>query len=107
MLTLSSKLRELTETLGITNVEAAKRCGLDKRRYGHYVTGRSRPNYETLIKICKNLGTTPNLLLDFTQPTESSEIQQLVSICENMSSEEIRFLIATAQTFSKNKKQNK
>ena len=103
MLTLASKLRELTEALGITNVEAAKRCGLDRRRYGHYVTGRSRPSYETLIKICANLGSTPNLLLGFTREEHSTEIQQLSAICTNLSAEEVRFLIATAQTYSKNK----
>lgn len=89
MLSLASKLRELTETLGITNVEAAKRCGLDKRRYGHYATGRSRPNYETLIKICINLGSTPNLLLGFTQEKQSAEIEQLTAICKNLSAAEV------------------
>ncbi len=101
MIELANKLRSLTEALGITNVEAAKRCGLDKRRYGHYVTGRSRPNYETLVKICGALGTTPNLLLDFSMGEDSPEIQQLVAVCRELDAKQIEVLIATGQTLAK------
>jgi transcriptional regulator with XRE-family HTH domain len=101
MIDLAIKLRALTENLGITSVEAAKRCGLDKRRFGHYMTGRSRPNYETLVTICKALGSSPNILLDFPGENESVEIQQLVNASSNLEKSEIRVLIATAASLSK------
>lgn len=101
MLKLATKLKERADALGITNVEAARRCDLDRRRYGHYVTGRSRPNYETLLKICKALGTSPNLLLDFRDGNQPEEIDQLISVALNLSSDQIKFLIATADTLKR------
>jgi transcriptional regulator with XRE-family HTH domain len=101
MITLSEKLKSLGISLGFSNAEAAKRCGLDRRRYGHYVTGRSRPNYETLLKLCDALGTSPNLLLDYNEQGKSTDIQQLVATCHALSSEQITFLLATAQTLQK------
>jgi len=101
MLNLATKLKELANNLGISDVEAAKRCGLDRRRYGHYTTGRSRPNYETLITICNKLGTSPNILLDFNDQNSSIETQQLLAICQNLDAAQIQFLIAAAETLIK------
>ncbi|WP_312890263.1 helix-turn-helix domain-containing protein [Rhizobium laguerreae] len=41
---LSKRLRERAEQLGISNAEAARRVGLDERRYAHYVAGRREPD---------------------------------------------------------------
>lgn len=57
------RLKERAKQLGISNAEAARRCGLDERRYGHYVAGRREPDLATLVRIAGTLGTTPNWLL--------------------------------------------
>lgn len=49
----------------LSDVEVARRAGLNERRYGHYVTGAREPNLETLVKISIVLGTSPNDLLGF------------------------------------------
>ena len=101
MITLGSKLKERAEILGISNAEAAKRCGLDRRRYGHYVTGRSRPNYETLIKICDALGTTPNLLLSYNGDSYTPELQQLLVSAKTLGPAEVSVLVATVEALNK------
>ncbi|WP_420710494.1 helix-turn-helix domain-containing protein [Asticcacaulis sp. SL142] len=99
---LSRKLKERAEALGISNAQAAKLCGLDGRTYGHYVSGRSRPNYENLLKISNALGTSPNLLLGFHTDPTSAEIAQLVETCRNLSAEQLRMLVSIAELTRKN-----
>ena len=59
----ANRLRERAAQLGISNAEAARRSGLDERRYAHYVTGRREPDLETLVRIARALGTSPSWLL--------------------------------------------
>lgn len=64
----AKKLQERAKHLGISNAEAARRSGLDERRYGHYSSGRREPDLATLVRIAEALGTTPNWLLGVTAP---------------------------------------
>jgi len=59
----AEKLRERAKQLGISNAEAARRIGLDERRYAHYASGRREPDLTTLVNISEILGTNPNWLL--------------------------------------------
>ena len=61
------RLRARAEELGFTDAEVARRLGLGQGRYQHYVAGRRRPDFGTLIRICEVLGTTPSILLGFDQ----------------------------------------
>ncbi len=56
-------LRQRARDLGLTDVEVARRAGLEEARYGNYVRDSREPDLETLIKISRVLGTTPNALL--------------------------------------------
>ena len=47
------KLKERADQLGISSAEAARRCELDERRYGHYASGRREPDLATLTKIAR------------------------------------------------------
>lgn len=69
---LAMKLRERARELGLTDAEVARRAGLAEPRYGHYVAGTRRPDYDTLLRLCRVLGTSPNVLLGFddAQPGE-------------------------------------
>lgn len=64
----ADRLRQRADELGISNAEAARRCGLDERRYAHYITGRNEPDLTTLVRIAETLGTTPNWLLGVEEP---------------------------------------
>lgn len=69
---LVERLRERAKQLGISNAEAARRAGLDERRYAHYASGRREPNLQTLLTISNSLGTTPNWLLGVVSSDENN-----------------------------------
>jgi transcriptional regulator with XRE-family HTH domain len=64
-----SRLRQRAKELGISNAEAARRCGLSERRFGHYVSGIREPDLATLVRISRVLETTPDALLGVSQST--------------------------------------
>lgn len=59
----ADNLRKRAAELDISNAEAARRAGLDERRYGNYITSRTEPDLATLVRIAEALKTTPNALL--------------------------------------------
>jgi transcriptional regulator with XRE-family HTH domain len=63
MRVLAERLRSRARELGLSNAEVARRAGLSERRYGFYVTNDHEPDLQTLLRICKVLATTPNVLL--------------------------------------------
>jgi transcriptional regulator with XRE-family HTH domain len=67
MQVLGQKLRSRAKELGFSNAEVARRAGLSERRYGFYVTGDREPDLSTLLRICKVLATTPNILLGISE----------------------------------------
>lgn len=67
MQVLGQKLRSRAKELGFSNAEVARRAGLSERRYGFYVTGDREPDLSTLLRICKVLATTPNVLLGISE----------------------------------------
>lgn len=71
--TFAKKLRERAKQLGISNAEAARRIGLDERRYAHYASGRREPDLATLVNIAEILGTNPNWLLGVTSIEDLDE----------------------------------
>jgi transcriptional regulator with XRE-family HTH domain len=65
----AKRLRERARQLELTDAEVARRAGLSERRYGHYVRGARQPDFQTLVRICAALDTTPNdLLLKISRP---------------------------------------
>jgi len=73
MVIFAERLKERAKQLGISNAEAARRVGLDERRYAHYVAGRREPDLATLIRIAAVLQTSPNILLGFDLETKQSK----------------------------------
>ncbi|XIE09867.1 helix-turn-helix domain-containing protein (plasmid) [Rhizobium ruizarguesonis] len=99
---LSKRLRERAEQLGISNAEAARRAGLDERRYAHYVAGRREPDLATLLRIASSLGTTPNWLLGVTghadAGAETSELlERFANAANGMTLEELQLCIIQAE----------
>lgn len=83
----AQRLRERAKQLGISNAEAARRIGLEERRYGHYASGRREPDMATLVHIAHILGTTPNWLLGVISNTKLvDEKAMLVDRFENAAS---------------------
>ena len=72
------KLRERAAALGISNAEAARRAGLNERRYAHYVSGLREPDLATVVRIASALGTTPNILLGVEDASVLNEREALL-----------------------------
>lgn len=60
---LGQRLKDRARALGWSDAEVARRLGLAQTRYANYVTDRHEPDLETLLRICRVLGTEPGELL--------------------------------------------
>jgi transcriptional regulator with XRE-family HTH domain len=92
---LGEKLRARARELGLSDTEVARRLGLSQSRYANYVVNKREPDFTTFVKICRVLGTTPDLLLGFgALPGTSSEDEQLrgdiQAAVQSMSSQALR-----------------
>lgn len=102
---LSQRLRERAKQLGISNAEAARRIGLDERRYAHYASGRREPDLATLVRIANDLGTTPNWLLgvlpkDERDKVKSDLIERFENAATGMTTDELELCIIQAEALS-------
>jgi transcriptional regulator with XRE-family HTH domain len=99
----SNRLRERAQQLGISNAEAARRCGLDERRYAHYVTGRREPDLDTLVRIARSLGTSPNWLLgeDGEASAKGGLLDRLMMAAVAMSDPELSMTVVQAEAVAR------
>jgi transcriptional regulator with XRE-family HTH domain len=63
MIRIGEKLRQRAQELGLADAEVARRVGLSPSRYANYIANIREPDFATLKRICRVLGTTPNFLL--------------------------------------------
>lgn len=106
MTILGSRLRQRAEQLGISNAEAARRCGLDERRFGHYVSGRREPDLALLVKIAQTLGTTPNWLLGISSEEglatpRSDYLDRLDFVAKALPDHELGLLVTLAEALAR------
>lgn len=102
MQVLGQKLRSRAKELGFSNAEVARRAGLSERRYGFYVTGDREPDLSTLLRICKVLATTPNVLLSVSQEGKESSnrsvlIERLRTAGRALSEHDLQALVIQAE----------
>ena len=102
METIAKKLRERAKQLGISNAQAARRIGLEERRYAHYVSGRREPDLATLVRIARALQTTPNALLGVAidgQPetNRSTLLDRLLHAAQALADRELEICVVQAE----------
>lgn len=100
------RLRERAKALGISNAEAARRAGLDERRYAHYISGRSETDLSTLVRIAEALGTTPNWLLgvdemEDTDPEKAALVSRFAHAARLLSARDVEMLVIQAEAVAK------
>jgi transcriptional regulator with XRE-family HTH domain len=98
----AKKLQERALQLRISNAEAARRSGLDERRYAHYATGRREPDLATLLRIADALDTTPNWLLgvtaaDTADPELAGLIGRFSNAANGLSKHELEMCVIQAE----------
>jgi len=80
-----TRLRACAQELGLTDIEVARRLGISQQRFANYVSGRHRPDYDMLLRICRVLGTRPDRLLGFDEnvggQSDTEEMRLLRRIC--------------------------
>lgn len=97
----AANLKERAKQLGISNAEAARRCGLSERRYAHYVQGIREPNLATMVKIARFLGTSPNHLLgveDFQPLDERGQLlDRLTTAAQALSESQLPVVVTQVE----------
>jgi transcriptional regulator with XRE-family HTH domain len=78
MIVFGNNLRARAAALQISVAEAARRCGLNERRFANYVLGQREPDLQTLVKIAKALGTKPDVLLGVDDGPHLDDRQRLL-----------------------------
>ncbi len=100
------RLRQRADELGISNAEAARKAGLDERRYAHYISGRSETDLTTLVQIASALGTTPNWLLGVDEmadsdPQKAALIARFTNAASLLSNRDVEMLVVQAEAVAK------
>ena len=62
-LQLSRRMRDLREDNDLRQWQIAKLLNVDRTTYAHYESGRSRPDYEMIVKLAKHYGVSVDYLL--------------------------------------------
>lgn len=100
----ASRLRERAAELGISHAEAARRSGLDERRYSHYVSGIREPNLVTLVKIAATLQTTPDDLLGVGGKQKASPrsvlVDRLSSAAQTLSDHDLEVVVVQTEALA-------
>lgn len=64
-------LKQIRESLGISQAEAARRLNMSRQKYGNYELGKRQADYETLLQIAEVFGTTVDRIIG-NRSTEST-----------------------------------
>ena len=98
----AKRLSERAKQLGISNAEAARRVGLEERRYAHYASGRREPDLATLKNIAEILETTPNWLLGVEDhggnyPDKAALLGRFLNSAAGMTKKELELSVIQAE----------
>lgn len=102
----AQRLQDRAKQLGISNAEAARRVGLDERRYAHYASGKREPDLATVLKIAVSLSTSPNWLLGFVEPdaddpVKMALVERLFTASTAITNETLELLAIQAEAVAK------
>ena len=108
---IPERLKIARENLGITMAEASRRLNLSKIGYCRYEYGERVPSIQTIEVIAQCFHTSVDYLVGITDnpsPTQividkesNPELFELVELCHNNDSDQIKRLIAYYQELSK------
>lgn len=83
-ITIGNKLYDIRKKMGMTQIEVAVAAGLSERTYADIERGTVNMRIETILKICKVLHITPNVILTENETFQSIQqedvLQQLSAL---------------------------
>ena len=69
------RLKELRETLGLTQKELGQKIGYSQRAISNWETGITQPNIENLKQLADIFGTSIDYLLNFSDEWDNQPLQ--------------------------------
>ncbi len=78
----ADRLRRWIRESGQSDAQAARRLGLQPQRLSNYLTSKTQPDFDTIVRICETLGVSPNYLFGFPAPEADTDEALIVqAIC--------------------------
>ena len=102
----AQNLRARADALRLSHAAIAERAGVTPRAFSHYVTGQREPGLDTLVRISKTVGSTPNELLgvDNTEDAGGDEKAQMLSrissACGSLNETDLKLVDAVVQAMA-------
>lgn len=93
--TFETMLRRLRLAEGWSQLQVSERLHIDRSTYSYYESGKSRPGYETLVRIAKLYGVSVDFLLEAAPPSTSVEkafMNHFISLPEEEQTRLLRLL---------------
>ena len=70
-MSIGQRLKKRLDQLGLSQAEMGRRLGTGQRRFSHYCNDKRQPDFELLVKICREMRTHPNYLFGFDDSPET------------------------------------
>lgn len=86
------RLRELFEENNITQAAVAEKLGTTRQTISNWVSGKSQPDFDTLVKLADHFETTTDYLLGRTESKSVSPDLRLAVDYTNLSQRAVHFL---------------
>ena len=106
MTQFAKNLRARADALGLSHAAIAERAGVTPRAFSHYVTAQREPGLDTLVRISKTVGSTPNELLGIDEIKDAGGdpkahfIVRIGSACGALNAEELQLVDAVVQAMA-------
>ena len=95
------RLRERAAALGLSDSEVARRLEMSQARYHNYVADVAEPDLGSVVRICRVLSTTPDVLLGFeaSPPVEGADLlrSKLMAAGNALQGEALAYTVEMAQ----------
>lgn len=101
---MGARLRARARELGLSDSEVARRLDLSQPRYANYVNDTNEPDLATFVRICRALGTSPDVVLAFAGIPDRGEadvlIARIASAAGSMDTARLRIAAALMDTLA-------
>ena len=102
---VGEKISNYLQRNGISESDLSQKTGIPKKRIRSLLTGKTRMQFKTFVRICTALNASLNDLL--SDKSDNQAFHELMHLIMELSDENIRRLLSFARGLSKNEEQEK
>lgn len=99
------KISNYLQRNGISEGDLSQKTGIPKKRIRLLLTGETRMQFKTFVRICTALNASPNDLL--SDKSDNQAFLELMRLIMKLSDENIKRLLSFTRGLSKNENQEK